>query len=321
MKKAVVAFAASLAFSVPALAQVFPADRPIRLVVPSTPGGNIDITARAIAGPLGEILGQTVVIENKPGVGTMLGAAFVAKAPADGHTLLMGSNSSLTVAPSLYKNPPYDPLRDLAPVSLVSVTPYFLLAHPSMQAKTLKELIAQAQKEPGKIALANPGIGTSNHLVNKVFESITKTEYLHVPYHGGGPALTAVLSGQASLYINQQSASIPSIESGKVRALAVTSIERSPLAPTVPTMAELGYPEMNVVGITGVLAPRGTPDAVIAKINAALQKVLALPDTKRRFEGMGTHVFGGTPEAFQNYIKTDHAKWAKVIKDGNITAE
>lgn len=319
--KAVVALLASVAFSLPALAQVYPADRPIRLVVPSTPGGNIDITARAIAGPLGELLGQTVVVENKPGVGTMLGAAFVAKAPADGHTLLMGSNSSLTVAPSLYKNPPYDPLRDLAPVSLVSVTPYFLLANSAMSAKTLKELIAQAQKQPGQLTLANPGIGTSNHLVNKVFENITKTEYLHVPYQGGGPALTAVISGQANLYINQQSASIPSIESGKVRALAVTSLERSPLAPTVPTMAELGYPEMNVVGITGVLAPRGTPESVIAKINAALQKVINQPDTKRRFETMGTHPFGGSPDDFRNYIKTDHEKWAKVIKEGNLSAE
>ncbi len=319
--KGVVAFFISLAFSLPVLAQIYPADRPIRLIVPSTPGGNIDITARAIAGPLGELLGQTVVVENKPGVGTMLGANFVAKAPADGHTLLMGSNSSLTVAPSLYKNPPYDPLRDLEPVSLVSVTPYFLLVNSAMPTKSLRELISQAQKQPGQIILANPGIGTSNHLVNKVFENITKTEYLHVPYHGGGPALLAVIGGQANLYINQQSASIPSIESGKVRALAVTSTERSPLAPTIPTMAELGYPEMNVVGITGVLAPRGTPESVIAKINAALQKVINQPETKRRFETMGTHALGGSPDAFKSYIKTDYDKWAKIIKDGNMSTE
>jgi hypothetical protein len=320
MKSAVLLFI-SLTFSLQGFAQVYPSDRPIRLIVPSTPGGNIDITARVIAGPLGELLGQTVVVENKPGVGTMLGANFVAKAPADGHTLLMGSNSSLTVAPSLYKNPLYDPQKDLAPVSLVSVTPYFLLANSTMPAKTLGELITQAQKQPGQITLANPGVGTSNHLVNKVFENITKTEYLHVPYHGGGPALQAVLSGQANLYINQQSASLPSIESGKVRALAVTSAQRSPLAPNIPTMAELGFPEMNAVGITGVLAPRGTPESVITKINAAIQKVINQPDTKRRFETMGTLALGGSPDAFKSYIKTDFDKWAKIIKDGNMSAD
>lgn len=319
--KAVTTLLCALAFGLPAAAQVFPASRPIRLIVPSTPGGNIDITARAISGPLGELLGQPVVVENKPGVGTMLGAEFVSKAAPDGHTLLMGSNSSLTVAPSLYKNPPYDPLKDLAPVSLVSATPYFLLAHSAMPAKTLGEAVALAQKQPGRIALANPGVGTSNHLVNKLFENVTKTEFLHVPYQGGGPALQAVISGQTSLYINQQAASIPSIESGRVRALAVTSSERSPMAPTVPTMAELGFPEMSVVGITGVLAPKGTSDSIIEKINAALQKVINLPDTKRRFEGMGTYALGGTPDAFKTYIKTDHEKWAKIIKDGNIKAE
>lgn len=304
-----------------AWSQAYPTVKPIRLVVPFAPGGNVDITARTIAPALGEALGQSVIVENRPGAGGVLGADIVAKAVPDGYTLLMGSNSSVSVAPALYPRNPYHPIRDFAPIALVAATPFVLVVHPSVPAKTLEELIALAKAKPGTLSMASGGTGSSNHLVGELFQSLTGTKLLHVPYKGAGAVAADLLGGQVQLLFDQLAASTPNIKAGRLRALAVTSTSRASVVPDVPTMAEAGVKGMDVTNITGVLAPAGTPADIVAKVNAAVLKAIARPEVKERFATLGVNPLGGTPDEFAAFIREDFAKWTKVIKDGNIKVD
>lgn len=304
-----------------AWSQAYPSVKPIRLIVPFAPGGNVDITARTIAPGLGEVLGQTVIIENKAGVGGVLGADLVAKSAPDGYTLLMGSNSSVSVAPALYPRNPYHPIRDFAPIALVAATPFVLVATPSLPAKTPSELIALAKASPGTISMASGGNGSSNHLVGELFQTSTGTKLLHIPYKGAGAVASDLMGGQVQLLFDQLAASTGSIKSGRIKAIAVTSAKRASVLPDVPTMAEAGIKGMEVINITGVLAPAGTPPDIVAKLNAAVQKAIARPEVKERFATLGVEPLGGTPDEFAAFIRDDFAKWTQVIKDGNIKAE
>ncbi len=304
-----------------AWSQAYPSVKPIRLIVPVAPGGNVDITARTIAPGLGEAIGQTVVVENRTGAGGVLGADAVAKSPADGYTLLMGSNSSVSVAPALNPKNPYHPIRDFAPISLVAATPFVLVAHPSVPANTLGELIALAKAKPGSLTMASGGIGSSNHLVGELFQSVTRTKLLHIPYKGAGAVAGDLMGGQVQLLFDQLAASTPNIKSGKLKAFAVTSATRASVLPEVPTMVESGLKEMDVINITGLLAPIGTSPEIVARLNAALLKVLARTEVKERFATLGVSPLGSTPEQFATFIRDDYAKWTKVITDANIKAE
>ena len=319
--KLLATFLIAAALPLTAWSQAYPSARPIRLVVPFAPGGNVDITARTIAPGLGEALGQTVVVDNRSGAGGVLGADIVAKSAPDGYTLLMGSNSSVSVAPALYPKNPYHPIRDFAPIVLVAATPFVLVAHPSVPAKTLGELIAYAKANPNALTMASGGIGSSNHLVGELFQSVTGTKLLHVPYKGAGAVASDLMGGQVQLLFDQLAASTPNIKSGRLKAIAVTSSTRAAVLPEVPTMVESGVKEMDVINITGLLAPAGTPPEIVARINAALQKVLQRPEVKERFTTLGVSALGGTPDEFAAFIRDDFAKWTKVIKDANIKPE
>jgi tripartite-type tricarboxylate transporter receptor subunit TctC len=289
--------------------------------VPFAPGGNVDITARLVAPALGEILGQPVVVENKPGAGGTIGADFVAKSPPDGYTLLMGSNSTFSVAPSLYPKNPYHPLRDFAPVTMIATAPFVLVVNPALPAKDARELVALAKASPGKLTMSSAGTGSSNHLVGELFQEISGARFTHIPYKGSGQALTDLMGGQVNLHFDQITSAASHIQAGKLRALMVTAPARVPMLPDVPTAAEAGYPSFEATNVTGLIAPAGTPREVIDKLNAAAQKVIAQPAIRERFAGIGAEATGGTPEQFGNYIRDDFSKWTRIVKDANVKVE
>jgi len=304
-----------------AWSQAYPSVKPIRLIVPFAPGGNVDITARTIAPGLGEAIGQTVVVENRTGAGGVLGADAVAKSPADGYTLLMGSNSSVSVAPALNPKNPYHPIRDFAPISLVAATPFVLVAHPSVPANTLGELIALAKAKPGSLTMASGGIGSSNHLVGELFQSVTRTKLLHIPYKGAGAVAGDLMGGQVQLLFDQLAASTPNIKSGKLKAFAVTSATRASVLPEVPTMVESGLKEMDVINITGLLAPIGTSPEIVARLNAALLKVLARTEVKERFATLGVSPLGSTPDEMRKMIQESLDIWGPVVQQAKISVD
>ena len=319
MQRTVIAVMVSV-ISAGASAQSYPT-KAIRLIVPFAPGGNVDITARAIGPALAEALGQQIIIDNRGGAGGTIGADMVAKAAPDGYTLLMGSNSTVSVAPALYPKNPYDPVRDFAPISLVSEVPFVLVLHPSVPAKNAKELIALAKSKPGRMTMASAGTGSSNHLVGELFQSMTGTKLTHVPYKGSGPALVDLMGGQVDMHFDQLPSAIGYIKGGKIKPLAVTTQKRAAELPQVPTLAESGVRGFDASGITGLLAPANTSRAIIDRLNAAALKVLSLPATKERFASFGAVAIPGTPEQFAAFIKEDYAKWSKVVKDANIKVE
>src|SRR4051812_40320338 len=302
------------------VAQTYPS-KPVRLVVPFAAGGNVDITARQIAPGLSELLGQNFIVDNRVGAGGVIGAEVVAKAAPDGYTLMMGSNNTVSVAPSLYPKLSYHPVRDFAPISLVATTPFVLVVHPSVPAKTVRELIALAKARSGRLSMASGGTGSSNHLVGELFQALTGARFTHIPYKGGGPAGVDLMAGQVDLLFDQLSSSVGPIKSGRIRALAVTSAARTPTFPEIATAKEAGVGDFEVTNITGVLAPAGTSADIIGKLNAALLKVLAMPATRERFAGLALEAAPGTPEQFAAYIKEDFARWTKVVRDANIKVE
>ncbi|MDB5812764.1 MAG: hypothetical protein JWN94_4886 [Betaproteobacteria bacterium] len=301
-------------------AQVYPS-KPVRLVVPFAAGGNVDITARQIAPGMSELLGQNFIVDNRVGAGGVIGAEVVAKAAPDGYTLMMGSNSTVSVAPSLYPKIAYHPVRDFAPISLVATTPFVLVVHPSVPAKSIKELIALAKARSGRLSMASGGTGSSNHLVGELFQALTGARFTHIPYKGGGPAGVDLMAGQVDLLFDQLSSSVGPIKSGRIRALAVTSAARTAVFPEITTAREAGVADFEVTNITGVLAPAGTSADIIGKLNAAILKVLATSATRERFAGLALEAAPGTPEQFAAYIKEDFARWTKVVKDANIKVE
>ena len=313
-------FALLLALTAGAQAQNYPA-KTIRIVVPFAPGGTVDINARAVAPGLTELLGQPVVVDNRAGAGGMIGGEIVAKAAPDGYTIGMASNSVYSVAPNVFAKPLYHPLRDYAAISGISNVPFVLVIHPSVPAKTFKEFVALVKTKPGQMTMATAGTGTSNHLVGELTQMNAGIRMTGVPYKGSGPALIDLLGGQVDSHIDQLTASMGYVRSGKIRALAVTTDKRAPLLPDVPTLAEQGLKGFDATTITGLLAPAATPKDIIDRLHSAVVKVTAQQTLRDRFAALGATTLGNSPAEFADYIKQDYAKWQKVVKEANIRAE
>ena len=297
-------------------------ERPLRIVVPFPPGGGVDIPARAIATPLSVAIRQPVVIENRPGAGGAVGAASVAKAPADGYTILMGSSSTLSVGPSLYANLPYDPVRDFAAITMVEQKAYVLVAHPALPARNVKELVALARRAPSRITIASSGVGSSNHMVGELIQLAAGIKLTHVPYRGSAPAMVELMGGQVDLHVDQVMSAINHVRSGKVRAIAVTTRgKRSPQLPDTPTFDEGGLRGFEASGFTGLVAPSGTPGDAVTKLNAAMRQVLAQPAVRAYMIGLGSDVVPGSPEELAAHIKADFARWTDVVQKSGIKVE
>ena len=319
------ALAASVLLSVgvasPALAQGFPT-KPVKIVATFEPGGASDILARLIAPKLSETLGQSVLVENRPGAGGNIGTDYVAKSAPDGHTLVMGYIGTHAVNPTLYPKIPFDAVKDFAPVAFVASIPSALVVHPSVAAKSVGELIALAKSRPGQLNYGSGGAGTAPHLAAELFKTIAGVDIVHVPYKGSGPAVTDLLGGQISLMFNTMIQTIPHVQSGKLRALAVTSAKRSNAMPELPTLAESGLPGYAMVGWFGVLAPAGTPKDVVNRLNVEILKILNQADVKERLAKLGSEPTDiVTPEQFGDYIKMELTKWEKVIKSSGMRIE
>jgi tripartite-type tricarboxylate transporter receptor subunit TctC len=312
--------AASLLTLAGAAAAAYP-DRPVRIIVPYPPGGNIDITARTIAPGMSEALGVQVVIDNRGGAGGTIGSELAAKSPPDGYTTLLGSTGTLATSPLLYPKLGFDPVKDFATTSLVSVVPLVLVVHPSMAARSLKEFIALAKARPGQINMASAGTGTSNHLTGQYFQNVTGTKLQHVPYKGSGPALVDVMGGQVECLFDQLSSSSGYIRGGKLRALAVTTLKRSPAIPEVPTVDESGYKGFEASTTTGIMLPVATPPDVVSRVYAAVVRTVRLPATKEAFARIGADTLESTPEEFTRTLRAEIAKWSQVIRDANIKLE
>ena len=303
-----------------AWAQEFP-NKPMRIIVPFAPGGNVDITARIIAQPMADILGQQMIVENRPGGGGMVATAQVVKGPADGYTLVLGSSSTISVAPATAKNPPYDPTRDLAVVGPIQAVPIVLTASAKTTITSYREFAAQAQARPGRVSVASAGTGTSNHLALELLMKQSGLKLIHVPYKGSGPALIDLVGGQVETMMDQLTASMVHIKEGRLRALAVTTRKRSALLPEVPSLAELGLGDYEVSTFTGLFAPAGTPRPVLDRLAAALARVLAQPAVRERFVALGVEMIEQDARTFEAYVKKDFENWRAVARDANISLE
>jgi tripartite-type tricarboxylate transporter receptor subunit TctC len=308
-----------IAASIAAYAQDYPV-KPVRLVVASTPGGGTDISARLIAPKLSEYLGQQVLVENRAGATTTIGVNFVVRAAPDGYTLLMGV-SSLTINPHILTNIPYDAVKDLAPVSQVVVAPNIMVSHPSLPARSVKELIAFARARPGQLNFAAGGAGSSQHLAIELFLSMTGLKIVHVPYKGQGPALLDVMAGHVSLMMANVISALPPVRNGRIHALGVTGLQRATVAPDIPTIAEAGVPGYEVVQWYGVLAPAATPRDIIAKLHAGTVRAVQDPLVRQRIVSDGGEPVGNTPEDFAAIIRADFRKWGDVIRKAGIRVD
>ena len=311
----------TLMFAAPAHA-AYP-ERPVTMVVPFAAGGTTDILARIVAEELGKRLGQQIVIDNRPGAGGNTGTAVVAKAEADGYTLVMGTIGTHAINSSIYKRMPYDPVRDFAPVTIVATVPNVLVAHPSAPFRTVTELIAYAKANPGKLNFASSGAGSSIHLSGEMFKAMTETEIEHITYKGSGPAVIDMISGQVPLMImfDNLPSSLSQIKAGKLMALGVTSAARTPILPDVPTIAEAALPEYEATPWFGVLAPAGTPKEIIDRLNGEIVAILGMPAVKERLLEQGAEPVGDTPEHFAEVIKADLTKWAALIDKVGISID
>ena len=320
MKKAVLT-ALIAPFALAAIAagaqQNFPT-RPVRLIVPYPPGGNVDITARIIGPTMGELLGQTVVVDNRGGGGGNVGAHLVAKAAPDGHTLLVGSSGPLSINPVVVPNLPYDSVKDYAPISRVHVVPLVVLAGQKSGIGSIREMIERAKANPGKLAAASAGTGTTNHFGIELFNTMAGVRLLHVPYKGSGPALTEMLGGQIPVMFDQLSASIGYIRDGRLKALAVASAKRASVLPSVPTLDESGLRGYEASTFIGVLAPAHTPEAVVAKLNAAMRKVMDTATVRDKFLGLGAEPGSSSPEEFRKLIADELNKWRDVAQKAGL---
>jgi tripartite-type tricarboxylate transporter receptor subunit TctC len=301
-------------------AQPYP-NKPIRLMVPFPPGGSTDIVARIVAQKVGAQLGQNLVIENRGGAGGTLGTAVVAKAPADGYTLVVGTTSTHVVAPSVYQKLDYDPVKDFAPISLIAVTPYLLVVNPSVPAKSLKELVGLMKAQPGKLNYASAGVGSTTHLAMEMLKSVTSTYALHIPYNGNGPAGTAVIAGQVEILFGSLPAVLPHAKSGRVRALAVGTPKRSPSLPDVPTVAESGYPGFDASLWLAFMAPAGTPAPVIERLQKEIVTAVNSKETSESLDKNGAEPLVSTPAELAAMIKDGVAKYATVVKAAGVKPE
>jgi tripartite-type tricarboxylate transporter receptor subunit TctC len=316
---AIVALGASAGFH-QAQAQNFPS-RPITLVIPFAPGGSTSIVGRGIADKMSELLGEKVVVDNRPGAGGTVGTKAVAKSEPDGYTLVLGYTGTLAIGPSLYKSVGYDPRKDFAPIGLIGNAPNSLVVHPSFPAKTVAELIAYAKANPAKVNFGSAGAGTASHITGEYFARSAGITLVHIPYKGTGPALTDLLGGHIPMAFAPIPASHPNVSAGKLRALAVTSAARSSLLPDVPTMAEAGLPDFDASLYYGLATPAGTPRPVIDKLNKVLREALASDEVKRQLGADGTDITPGTPEDYAAFIDKDEKKWSQLVKASGVEQE
>jgi len=304
---------AALAVHAQAPAAAYPT-KPVKLVVPFPPGGSLDIAGRLIAQKLGETWGQSVVVENKPGAGGNIGADFVAKSPPDGYTILLGALSTHAVNPSLYKSMPYDAAKDFAPITLIAITPNVLVVNASLPVNSAREFIAYAKANPGKLAFGSGSNGSAGHLAGELFKAETGTDAVHVPFKGGAPATQALLAGDTQFMFDNLANAMSQVKAGKIKALAVTTAQRSSLVPDLPTMAEAGLAGFDISTWYGLFAPAGTPALVVAKWNADVTKVLNSPDVRARLIADGAEPSPNTPEQFSQFIARELAKYARIVK-------
>lgn len=313
--------AALLLAAAPAMADWLPA-RPVKLVVPFAPGGQPDVVARSLAEPLSKALGQPVIVENRPGAGGNIAAEMVAKSAPDGLTLLLGTNGPLAVSPALYKDLPYDPLRDLAPVTLVGTSPNLIAVNPSLGVATLKELVAKAKAEPGKLNFSSVGKGSVSQLSMELLNRVAGIRTMHIPYNGGAPAVTALIAGDVQLLSLNPTALIPQMDAGKLKVLAQTSAKRSPLIANVPTVAESGYPGFEADVWMAVMAPAKTPPEALQRLNAELVRIIRSPELKASlWDRQWIDPVGSTPEELSAVLRREKAKWAATVRAAGIPLE
>ena len=307
-------------YSLSAYGQGYPT-KPVRLIIPYPAGGGNDIMGRAVAERLSERLGQQVVIDNRGGASTIIGAELVARAPRDGYTLMLAPNTTLAIIPNMKANLPYDPVRDYEPVSLVSASAYLLVVHPGFPAATVKELVALAKSKPGQINYASPGHGTSNHLAAELFKAMAGVDLAHVPYKGTAQAVTDLLGGHIPVMFASTASVRQHVSAGRLRALGVSTAKRNPAVPDIPTIAEAGVPGYHSASWVGMVAPRGTARTVIEKLNSTLALVIRDGDLRQRLTGQGFDPEVSTPEQFAAYIQSELARYGKVIKAARIVME
>ena len=303
-----------------AFAQSYPA-RPVHIVVPFPPGGSTDVVARLIAQKLTDSLGQTVVVENRAGGNAIIGTEYSAKAAADGYTLLMAGVQNLAIVPSLFKNLPYDPVRDFTPVAYIGYSPFFLLVPPGSPVRSVRDLIALAKSKPGKLNCSSSATGGSSHLTLELFKIMTGTDIVHVPYKGTGPALIDLMGGHNDLHFDSTVSSMAHVQGGKLRALGVTSLARLPSAPDVPTLDESGLRGFQSDSWLGFVAPAGTPKEIVARLNAETNNILKRPDIKAQMDSLGLEMEPGTAEQYGAKIKAEIAIWSKVVKQANVKVD
>jgi tripartite-type tricarboxylate transporter receptor subunit TctC len=303
-----------------ALAQSYPA-KPLRIIVPFPAGGNADILARILAQKMTESLGQQIVVDNRAGAAGIIGAQAAAKSPPDGYTLFMGTTGTQTTNPAVYPKLPYDPLRDFVPVSNFAGSPYLLVVHPSLPARTLKDVIALAKARPGALHYASFGPGSSAHLTGVLLQVTARIDIVHVAYKGGPPALADLIGGHVAMMFNLLPGVLPHVRAGKLRAIAVAAEKRTAAIPEMPTFGESGMPDFHSDSWYGILVPAGTPRDITAKLNAEIRRVLALGDVKQRLAAEGAEPMGNSPEEFAEQIRKDLARWSKVARDANVKVE
>ena len=314
-------FAYTAIFAGSSLAQtVYPANA-IRYVVPFPAGGPLDIVARAIGQELNKSWGQAVVIDNRPGAGGNIGADLVAKAPADGYTILMGAVSTHAINVTLYNKLPYDPIRDFAPVTLITSVPNVLVVHPSVPANNVKELIALAKSRPGQLNFASGSTGSAGHLAGELFNSMAGVRMTHIPYKGAAPAVVDLMAGHVSLMFDNMSSALPNIKATRVRALAVTTLKRSPLLPQLPTISDAGLRGFDIATWFGIFAPAGTPPDIVARLNGEIVRILHTPEMKERLALLGAEPIGNKPDEFAAFVRAEIPKYAKVIQASGARAD
>jgi tripartite-type tricarboxylate transporter receptor subunit TctC len=318
--RSILSVVAALAVSCLASAQDFPA-RPVRIVVPWPPSGNVDITARTVAPALGEALGQQVIVENRAGAAGTIGSAAVAKSTPDGYTLLLGSSGTITAGPAVFKSPPYDPVKDFVAIGGIQSVPIVLTAAPKTPVSSFREYVSLAKAKPGQLSIASAGSGSSNHLAIELLMRMADLKLLHVPYKGSGPAITDLLGSQVESMMDQLTASIGHIREGRIKPLAISSRNRSSLLPNVPTLDELGVKGYEASTFTGLFAPAGTPQPVVSRLSLSLRKALTNETLRERYRGMGVEIIDMSQSEFDGYVRADFDKWRRVAREGNIVVE
>ncbi len=310
-----------VAAGMPALqAQDYPA-KPIRLIIPYTPGGTADMLARTMGQKMAASLGQQIIVDNRPGAGGNIGAGLAAKAAPDGYTIMMGTVATHAINPNLYSTMPYDAEKDFAPIVLVATLPNLLVVNPSVPVKNVKELIALAKAKPGELAFASAGNGTSQHLSGELFKKMTGVDMIHIPYKGSAPGVSDLIGGQVQLMFDNIPSSLPQVRAGKLRALAVTGPKRSPVLPELPTLSEAGLPGFSITSWFALFAPAGTPSKILLRLNKAAAQAIASQDLRQQWMAQGIEPAGGTADQLAEFRRVEAPKWAKIIRDSGARVE